>query len=288
MPSFLFQMLHTGTPWAPRVQAQVLLDTVFDWAGPTSSGALLGLVMLGGALLGATARPVTDGLHLKPSGRVPGRYLAAVWLVPLVLAYFVNMFGGSAYTERYTGIALPPFLLLASLGIGLLPGKRLRAGMLIVAAVSGLVGGWELARQERTQAGEIAGRIAALARPGDVVAYCPDQLGPAVYRALERRDEDIDVKQIVYADDTGPALVDWVDYADRVQRASGAAFAAKVNALAGPRSAILFVRADGYKFLEGSCALISDQLASRRDRTVQVEGRHLYEGVTLERFSTQG
>ena len=54
------------------------------------------------------ARPVADGLHVKPSGRVPGRYLTAVWLVPLLLAYFVNLFGGSAYTERYTGIALPP------------------------------------------------------------------------------------------------------------------------------------------------------------------------------------
>lgn len=285
MPSFLFQMLHTGTPWAPRVQAQVLLDTVFDWAGPTSTGALLGIVMLGGALLGATARPVVDGLHVKPSGRVPGRYLAVVWLLPLVLAYFVNTLGGSAYTERYTGVALPPFLLLASLGIGLLPGTRLRAGVLVVAAVSGLVGGWSLARQERTQAGEIAARIAELARPGDVVAYCPDQLGPAVYRALERRDEPIDVQQIVYADDAGPALVDWVDYADRMQRASGAQFAAQVNELAGPDHAILFVRADGYRFLEGSCALISDQLASVRDRTVHVERQRLLEGATLERFS---
>nr|MDT0663668.1 hypothetical protein [Micromonospora sp. DSM 115978] len=215
----------------------------------------------------------------------PGRYLAVVWLVPLVLAYFVNMFGGSAYTERYTGIALPPFLLLASLGIGLLPGKRLRAGVLVVAAVSGLMGGWDLARQERTQAGEIAARIAALARPGDVVAYCPDQLGPAVYRALERRPEDIDVRQIVYADEAGPALVDWVDYADRMQQASGAEFAATVHAMAGPENAVLFVRADGYRFLEGSCALISDQLASVRDRVVHVERRRLYEGATLERFS---
>jgi hypothetical protein len=285
MPSFLFQMLHTGTPWAPRVQAQVLLDTVFDWAGPTSTGALLGIVLLGGALLGATARPVPDGLHVRPGGRVPGRYLAAVWLVPLALAYLVNTFGGSAYTERYTGIALPAFLLLASLGIGLLPGARLRAGVLAVACATGLLGGWSLARQERTQAGEVAVKIASLARPGDLVAYCPDQLGPAVYRALQRRD-DIDVRHIVLADSSGPALVDWVDYADRMQRASGADFAAEVNALAGPDHAVLLVRADGYRFLEGTCALLSDQLATLRDRTVQVDRRDLYEGATLDRFST--
>ncbi len=286
MPSFLFQMLHTGTPWAPKVQAQVLLDTVFDWAGPQSTGALLGVVLLGGALIGLTARPAGGReLAVRVTGRVPGRYLAAIWLLPLVLAYFVNSFGGSAYAERYTGIALPACLLLASLGIAQLPGTRVRAIVLVLAVFSGLVGGWQLARTERTQAGEIAGRIVALARPGDVVAYCPDQLGPAVHRALVRHGP-LTVREIVYADASGPALVDWVDYADRMQRANGTAFAAEVNELAGPDHAVLLVRADGYRFLEGACAVLSDQLATLRDRTVQVEPRDLYEGASLERFST--
>ncbi|AEH09667.1 MULTISPECIES: glycosyltransferase family 39 protein [Protofrankia] len=284
MPSFLSQMLHTGTPWAARVQAQVLLDTVFDWAGPTSTGALLGVVLLAAALLGLTGRPQDDGLHIVPTGRVPGRYLVAVWLIPLALAYLVNTTGGSAYTERYTGISLPAFLLLAALGIGLLPG-RARATLLVIVCVTGLFGGWHMARQERTQAGEIASRIAALARPGDVVAYCPDQLGPAVYRAIERRG-DLDVRQIVYADTSGPALVDWVDYAERMRRASGADFAARVNTMAGPGHAVFLVRADGYKTLEGACAVVSDQLAALRDRTFQVDRRMVYEGASLERFST--
>ncbi len=284
MPSFLFQMLHTGTPWAARVQAQILLDTVFDWAGPTSTGALLGVVLLGAALLGLTGRPQDDGLHIVPTGRVPGRYLAALWLVPLALAYLVNTTGGSAYTERYTGISLPAFLLLAALGIGLLPG-RVRATILVIVCVTGLFGGWHMTRQERTQAAEIANRISALARPGDVVAYCPDQLGPAVYRAIERRG-DLDVRQIVYADTSGPALVDWVDYAVRMRRASGADFAARVNTMAGPGHAVFLVRADGYKTLEGACAVVSDQLAALRDRTFQVDRRMVYEGASLERFST--
>ncbi len=295
MPSFLFQMLHTGTPWAARVQAQVLLDTVFDWAGPTSTGALLGVVLLGAALIGLTGRPQDDGLHIVPTGRVPGRYLVALWLVPLALAYLVNTTGGSAYTERYTGISLPAFLLLAALGIGQLPG-RVRTAILMIVCVTGLSGGWNMARQERTQAGEIANRIAALARPGDVVAYCPDQLGPAVFRAIERRG-DLDLKQIVYADESGPALVDWVDYAARMRRASGADFAARVNTMAGPGHAVFLVRADGYKTLEGACAVVSDQLAALRDRTLQVDRRIVYEGAVtqggklvrddpLERFST--
>jgi len=284
MPSFAFQMLHTGTPWAPRVQAQVLLDTVFDWAGPTSTGALLGLLLLAGALVGLTARPHGDHLDVAPRGRVPGRYLAAVWLVPLMLAYFAYLFGGSAYADRYTGIALPAFLLLSALGISLLP-NPMRTVVLVVALVTGLAGGFNLAQKERTQAGQIATRIAALARPDDVVAYCPDQLAPAVYRAISRR-SDLQVRQIAYADPAGPALVDWVDYAQRMEQASGAQFAAEVNTMAGPDHAIFLVRADGYRTLEGACAVLSDQLAVLRDRTVQVEKSNLFEGASLERFST--
>ncbi|WP_232304072.1 glycosyltransferase family 39 protein [Pseudofrankia sp. DC12] len=285
MPSFLFQMLHTGTPWAPRVQAQVLLDTVFDWAGPQSTGALLGLILLGGALLGLTARPNGRELAVKISGRMPGRYLAAVWLVPLTLAWFVNMFGGSAYTERYTGISLPACLMLAALGLSLLTSRRWRSGVLVVASLSGLIGGFQLSRVERTQAGEIAAAIAAQARPGDVVAFCPDQLGPAVYRALNRLGED-DLREYSYADSTGPALVDWVDYAARMQRANGADFARQMNTVAGPDHAIFLVKADGYRFLEQSCSLISEQLGVVRDGSPVVSKLPLFEGAGLERFST--
>ena len=189
LPSFAYQLTHTGTPWAPTVHAQVLLDTVFNWAGPASTGALLALVLLGSAFLGFTATPDPQGgqLHVDLRGRMPGRTLAAFWLVPLALAYLLYVAGGSAYAERYTGISLPAFLLLAGLGIGLLPSRRVQAGFLAVATVSGLLGGLTLARGERTQAGQIASQIDQLARPGDVVAYCPDQLAPAVHRSLERR-----------------------------------------------------------------------------------------------------
>jgi mannosyltransferase len=287
LPTFVFQMLHTGTPWAPKVQAQVLLDTIFDWAGPASSGAALALVLLFAAFVGLTARPAGDGLHVDLTGRVPGRYLAAVWLVPLVLAYFVSQTGGSAYVERYTGIALPAFLLLASLGLGLLPNRRLVAALLIIASATGLAGGANLARGERTQAGEIGGRIAQQVRPGDVVAYCPDQLGPAVHRTLVRRGMSSQVKEIAFADSLGPSIVDWVDYADRMKKASASDFATQVDELAGPDASIYFVRADGYRLLEGTCAAVSDQLASLRDRTFQVARQQVVEGATLERFSTR-
>jgi hypothetical protein len=287
LPSFAYQLTHTGTPWAPTVHAQVLLDTVFNWAGPSSTGALLALVLLGSAFLGFTATPDRQGgqLHVDLRGRTPGRTLAAFWLVPLALAYLLNVAGGSAYAERYTGISLPAFLLLAALGIGLLPSRRVQAGFLAVATVSGLLGGLTLARGERTQAGQIAGQIDQLARPGDVVAYCPDQLAPAVHRSLERR-AGTPVQEIAFADPDGPAYVDWVDYAKRMKAATASDFAERVNRLAGPDHAIFFVRADGYRTLEGACTAVSDQLASFRDRTQVLPRKSQLESAALERFST--
>jgi mannosyltransferase len=286
-PTFVFQMLHTGTPWAPPVHAEVLLDTVFSWAGPASLGALLALVLLLMAFLGFSARPAGDGLHLALSGRVPGRYLMAMWLVPLVLAYGAYALGGSAYAERYTGISLPPFLLLAALGIGLLPSRTAVAGLLALICVTGLIGGESLNSQERTNASEVATRIQQQARPGDVVAYCPDQLAPAMHRMLVRHGVT-GIKEIAFADASGPALVDWVDYEKRMSHASATAFAKQIDKLAGNDGSIYLVRADGYRTLGDNCSEVSDQLAALgRDRVLQVSRRSMLESSMLERFSTK-
>jgi hypothetical protein len=108
-----------------------------------------------------------------------------------------------------------------------------------------------------------------------------------VHRALARRGTAGEVKEIAFADELGPSMVDWVDYADRMKRASAADFAAQVDELAGPDSSIYYVRADGYRTLETTCASISDQFASLRDRTFQIARRQVVEGSTLERFSTR-
>ncbi|HEX4019466.1 MAG TPA: glycosyltransferase family 39 protein [Frankiaceae bacterium] len=287
LPTFVFQMLHTGTPWAQQVHAEVLLDTVFSWAGPASAGALLALVLMLMAFIGYTARPGGDGLHLQLSGRVPGRYLVAMWLVPLVLAYGAFAFGGSAYAERYTGISLPPFLLLAGLGIGLLPSRATVCGLLALISVLGLVGGRALNGDERTNAAEVATRIQQQARPGDVVGYCPDQLAPAVHRMLVR-DKVTGITEVSFADASGPALVDWVDYAKRMEQASPTAFAHQLDQLAGPDGSIYLVSADGYRTLGDDCSEVADQLAALgRDPVAQVGRRRLLESSTLVRFSTK-
>ena len=60
----------------------------------------------------------------------------------------------------------------------------------------------------RTQAVQVAADLNAQAQPGDVVVYCPDQLGPAVDRLLTVPG----VLQLTYPRMIGPARVDWVDY----------------------------------------------------------------------------
>jgi hypothetical protein len=287
-PTFIFQMLHTGTPWAVPVHAEVLLDTVFSWAGPASAGALLAMLLLLMAFLGYSARPSADGLHLQLAGRVPGRYLVAMWLVPLVLAYGTYAFGGSAYAERYTGIALPPFLLLAGLGIGLLTSRVAVTVLLALISVLGLVGGLSLNGDERTNAAEVAAKIAQQARPGDVVGYCPDQLAPSVHRLLVN-DKVSGVTELPFADPSeGPALVDWVDYANRMEAASPTAFAQKLDSLAGPDGSIYLVSADGYRTLNDDCSEVADQLSALgRDPVVQVGRRRLLESGQLTRFSTK-
>jgi len=56
--------------------------------------------------------------------------------------------------------------------------------MMIVAAVAGFAVAVQNVYTQRSQAPEVAAVLAAHAKPGDIVAYCPDQLGPALYRLL--------------------------------------------------------------------------------------------------------
>ena len=83
---------------------------------------------------------------------------------------------------------------------------------------------------QRTQATAVAAAINAQAKPGDVIAFCPDQLGPSVYRQIH---DPSQYDMITFPRRTGPQIVDWVDYADAVHRADPDAFATDVAQKAG-------------------------------------------------------
>ncbi len=87
------------------------------------------------------------------------------------------------------------------------------------------------------------------AKPGDVVAYCPDQLGPAVDRLLPGGR----YTQTTFPRGTGPRFVNWVDYATAVGAASPLGFAQHLEALAAGGHQIYMVWAPGYQAFGVKC-----------------------------------
>ena len=71
-----------------------------------------------------------------------------------------------------------PLVLLVALGVATFADRRIRAGVLTATVAFGLASGLPSAWTSRTQAGQVATTLAQLGRPGDIVAFCPDQIGP--------------------------------------------------------------------------------------------------------------
>ena len=71
--------------------------------------------------------------------------------------------------------------------------------------------------------------LRADAKPGDLVVYCPDQLGPAVHRLVPPGLDEVDVSR----PSARPTFVDWVDYKKRLAAADPQAFAREALARAG-------------------------------------------------------
>ena len=92
---------------------------------------------------------------------------------------------------------------------------RVRAGVLVVVLGLGFVGRRPQRRaRNRTQAGEVAAVLRAEAQPGDVVVYCPDQLGPRCTGSRRRARRGRRIPSVR----ARPAFVDWVDYKKRLAR----------------------------------------------------------------------
>jgi mannosyltransferase len=195
-------------------------------------------------------------LRVKPAARPLGWVAGAT----LVLALSAGLITHSAYSARYLAVILVPVLALVALGVTSLGDARVRAGVLSAVVGLGLIGSLPNIATNRTQAGEVAAALAARGRPGDVVAYCPDQLGPAVDRLLPAGR----YRQVAYPRGNGPAMVDWVDY-DTVSRVFDPAAAARalVDA-AGPQHRIWLVWSGAYPPLQHRCPqLLADLVALR-------------------------
>jgi len=269
LPTFLFQSKHTGTPWATPASFAAMVSAIASFAGgSTSQGrglALLFFALLGLGLFGLA----TDRLHIdldirtRPLGRPLGIVIAGTLAGAIIGGLATN----SAFDARYASVVFIPLILLVAVGLVVFRDRHVRAGVLALAVVLGLGGSVPNVTTNRTQAGEVARAIAATGKPGDVVAYCPDQLGPAVDRLLpEGR-----YRQTTFPRGTGPAFVNWVDYGAAVHAASPVAFAQQVESLAAGGHQIYLVWAGGYQTFGTRCEAIVQSL----------EANHGYHGTAL-------
>ncbi len=251
LPSFWFQTRHTGTPWATTASFASMVSAVSSFAGGgTNSGRALALLIFALAGLGVFGL-ATDRRHIDLDIRTRplARPLAVVVVGTLVAALAGGLLAKSTFDARYASVVFIPLILLVAVGVTSFLDRRVRVVILALAVAVGLAGAIPDVTTNRTQAGQVASAIATYAKPGDIVAYCPDQLGPAVNRLLpEGR-----YRQTTFPRRTGPVFVNWVDYSAAVKAASPPAFAQYLESMAGSGRQIFLVWAGGYQGFNFEC-----------------------------------
>ncbi|HSH61839.1 MAG TPA: glycosyltransferase family 39 protein [Acidimicrobiales bacterium] len=282
VPSFLFQLRHTGTPWARRPSFEAVVGVLQEFGGGRGAFASISslfLILL--ACLGLFARSLdARRLEVDVRTRPRGRALALAAVGPVVIGVLVGILTGAAFAARYAAMAVPPFVLLAALGADALSDPKVRRWVLAVVAVLGLWTGASTSFHRRTTARQVSTAIKERGSPGDVVAYCPDQLGPSVSRYVP--DQFV---QMTFPRGHGPERVEWVDYAETNRDAEARLFAEMVLERAGPND-VWMVWSPGYRTLGSKCEAIIEALEVERpqaSRLVRVQLRYL-EHPGLVRF----
>jgi uncharacterized membrane protein len=290
LPIFVFQSRHTGTPWSTPATFAAMVNAVASFAGgSTSQGRALALVffaLVGLGLFGAA----TDRRHilLDIRTRPRGRPLAVVVLGTLAAAIVGGLATNSAFDARYASVVFIPMILMVALGLSVFLDRRVRVGILGVAVVLGLAASVPDVTTNRTQGGQVASAIARTGRPGDVVAYCPDQLGPAVNRLLPPDR----YAQVTFPRGTGPEFIDWIDYAAAVGAASPVVFAQHLEHLAAGGHQIFMVWEPGYETFglkcEGIVETLQNDPALRGTELVAGNDVSFYQPMYLVRFTPVG
>jgi hypothetical protein len=282
LPTFLYQRAHTGTPWGERVFIGVPWGTTLqDFAGGEhQEGWVLLVPMIALLLLGlfATAR---DGRHIEIDlHTAPGaRWEAIIGGATLVVGFTLNYLANGAFQTRYSAIAFPYFIVVVARGVTTLADPRVRAGVLAGVIALGFIGGVRNVKTNRTEAGQVAAVLRAQAQPGDLVVYCPDQLGPAVSRLAPSG-----LDQVTYPAFRRPEFVDWVDYKQRLAHADPTAFAREALARAGTHT-LWYVSSPGYLTHPIVCSTLSNLFAAQRARQPLVgPDARLFEHPGLQRF----
>ncbi len=298
LPTFLYQSKHTGTPWGAPANFAALTNAVTGFASnqgvlstvASDQGRLLALLYFALAALalfgvGRTPRLVELDLHTRPQGRG----LSFVFVMTLALAITGGLLSSSTFSSRYTAVVFLPFLLLVGYGTTTLLDPRGRAIVVVVAVLAGLAISFENVDTQRTQATQVAAVLNAHARPGDVIAFCPDQLGPSVERLLNDPDRYV---MVTFPHGTGPRFVDWVDYEKAVHGTDPVAFAGRLRHQAGATHTVWLVWQPGYQTYGLRCGIMATALQTAPGRTtsqpVTSDPVDYYEPMNLTEYAPIG
>lgn len=284
IPTMLYQSANTGTPWAKasRPTSAFSLTLADNAAGSYGEQAFFSSLFLLALLLGlfgyaVDRRTIALDLRTRPALR------GAAWIAGLAFALgcLVSLATSSAFASRYSAVIFPMLALLAAAGCVCFSARWVRFGVVSVFCGFLAVGALWTATRERTQLKAIADAVASSSEPGDIVVFCPDQLGPAGVRTLPS-----DVTVLSYPDFGDGRFVDWVDYEQRNQSSNPDEFASRVLAEAGTTKTIYLVWNPSYKTFEGKCEGLLDAFSAVRppQQIVDSDGSLYFEHATLTRF----
>lgn len=285
VPAFLDQLASTGTPWASAGRptgALVELVAGIGGGGRYPEAFLYGFAVL--VLVGAGLTVLARGRRelLVDLRTVPGvRPEVLVAVTAMAVGLVAGQIGDAVFVARYAAAFLPMLLIAAGVGLARMPAPLVRrvvaVGVVGLAAVG--LGGNVL--EARTMGEDFAAAIAAEGGPADVVAICPDQLGPATLRSLPERIDAVGLPAL-----DRPDRIDWRDYAERNEAADPAAAVAEILERAEGGSVWLVINTH-YRTYEGYCEAVQTGLQAARPASgivVPDRGGEVFEGGTLVRF----
>ncbi|MGZ4688499.1 MAG: glycosyltransferase family 39 protein [Acidimicrobiia bacterium] len=285
LPTFAYQMQHTGTPWdSPTSPPTNTALGIIDFAGGRMIEGwtiVLPLVLLALlALFGRSRDQWRIDVDLRTVAGVRWEWL--IGALTLFGGLSLSFLAGSGFQSRYAAVMYPLFALAVAFGLLAFGDHRIRYGLLTLLVLVGFVGGARNVITNRTQASQVTDRITEAAAPGDVVAYCPDQLGPDVSRLLPPR---LALKQYAFPHLQSPKFVNWVDYKDRNNAADPNVFAHTLLRRAAGHK-IWMVWSTGYLTFGDKCEQVLNVLSSARHQgeTLVHPDDGIYEFMGLTRY----
>ncbi|MCP4793104.1 MAG: hypothetical protein GY882_07235 [Actinomycetia bacterium] len=281
LPVFLYQLAHTGTPWAPGPRPTVVAALALEaYGGGRGSEALLVAVCL--SLLVALGLGTRGHRSELGPADLPWLWVAVgVGVATMLLGAGVSLITQTAFQGRYGVFCFVPVVLAAGVGLSRLPRPAASLALVLLVGLSWISVARELSR-DRTQVGVAAEVVDAQGSDGDLVVFCPDQLAPAGHFLLGDRFTTVAFPAM----DDGRS-VDWVDYGERNRSADLVAVADAIVARAGGSANVWMIWIDGYRNFERQCGRLHGELSARLGGSrhlVAANGDEYYNAANLNAF----